>query len=405
MHELLEFVLQNSVIMIWFVPCLRVIIKILSKVCREKYRYYMCLLPIMGFVLPLRYKVVLPVLITAENGQIPIHSYQTMLNESVGEKGFFVIWLTGLFLFLMLSIVWHIRSMRMIGRWKREFSRKEVMDRFENLKKKYGITNQIQFKLCPCIHTPMTVYLSHPAILLPSETYSEEELDMIISHELVHIKRKDIVYKILQLLFLAVYWFHPFAYWLIREIQNLCETSCDEAVLKDADIGTRTRYIEMLLQMAEGYAPNTQSTLSMEFVSKGKRLKRRIWSVRHETRSSWYGIVTVIFAGVIISIGLTVRVECKAFANEVGGLESNRIEQEHGDIDSTENEIKDEAEKTADPKTENTAGEQETNRKTDLVFACIGNGNTITEIYDLSSFRNIQFAVNSYTFALAVENK
>ena len=140
MHELLEFVLQNSVMMIWFVPCLQIMVKILSKICREKYRYYMCLLPIMGFLLPIRYKVVLPVLITAESGQMPIHSYQTVLNESVAEKGLFAIWLSGLLLFLMLSMVWHIRSMRMIGRWKREFSRSEVVERFENLKKEYGIT-------------------------------------------------------------------------------------------------------------------------------------------------------------------------------------------------------------------------------------------------------------------------
>lgn len=401
MHELLEFVLQNSVMMIWFVTCLQIMVKILSKICREKYRYYMCLLPIMGFLLPIRYKVVLPVLITAESGQIPIYSYQTVLNESVAEKGLFAIWLSGLLLFLMLLIIWHIRSMRMIGRWKQEFSRSEVVEQFENLKKEYEITGQIQFKLCPCIHTPMTVYFLHPAILLPSEAYSEEELDMIISHELMHIKRKDIVYRILQLLFLAVYWFHPFAYWLVREIQNLCETSCDEAVLKDADTGTRIRYIEVLLQMAA----DTRSTLSMEFASKGKRLKRRIWSVKHETRGSWYGMVMVLLAGVIIGIGLTVRVECKAYIDEAGGLESSNIEQEHKDIGSIENERKEDAEKTADPETENAAGEQGTNRKTDLVFACMGNDNTVTEIYDLSAFRNMQFAANSSAFALVVENK
>ena len=405
MHELLEFVLQNSAMMIWFVPCLQIMVRILSKICREKYKYYMCLLPIMGFLLPIRYKVVLLVLITAGSSQMPIHSYQTALNESAAGKWISAIWLSGLLLFLMLSMVWHIRYMRMTGRWKREFGSGEAADRFANLKKKYGIAEQISLKLCPCIHTPMTVYLFYPEILLPSEAYSEEEFDMIISHELMHIKRKDIVYRMLQLLFLAVYWFHPFAYWLVREIQNLCETSCDEAVLKDADTGTRTRYIEMLLQMAEGHIPDTRSTLSMEFASKGKRLKRRIWSARHETRGSRYGMVMVLFAGVIIGIGLTVRVECKAYIDEAGGSESGSIEQEYRDIGSTENERKEDAEKTADPETENAAGEQETNRKTDLVFACMGNDNTVTEIYDLSSFRNMQFAVNSPAFALAVENE
>lgn len=403
MHELLSFIWKNSVIMIWFVPCLQIIIRLLSRICREKYRYYMCLIPVMGFLLPIRYKVVLPILITAGSGQMPIHSYQTVLNESVAGKGFFAIWLSGLFLFLMLSMVWHIRYMRMIDRWKQEFSRSEVVDRFENLKKEYGITNQIQFKLCPCIHTPMTVYLLHPAILLPSEAYSEEEFDMIVSHELIHIRRRDVVYKILLRVFLAVYWFHPFAYWLVREIQCLCETSCDEAVLKGADMGMRTRYIELLLQMAKGHDTKTESTLTMEFVSTGKRLKKRIWSVRHEIRSRWYGIVMTIFAGIIICMGITVQVECKVYADGAEGLEPDSSGQEQRDICPAEDGVGD-IEEMADLKTENTAGEQETDRKTNLVFACIGNGNTITEIYDISAFRNMQFVINDHTFALAVEH-
>ena len=56
-------------------------------------------------------------------------------------------------------------------------------------------------------------------LLLPREDYSEQELEMIIRHELVHYKRHDIAYKMLLMFAVAVHWFNPLV-WIMTQEAN-----------------------------------------------------------------------------------------------------------------------------------------------------------------------------------------
>lgn len=401
MHEFLEFILQNSITMLWLVPCLQIINRIMLKHCGEKYRYYMYLLPIMLLLLPIRCEVVVHMRFMRGESQMPLQPEQVALNSDAAGGWGIRIWMSGFFLLLVFSMIRHIRFGKMISRWQRDFKCRETVERFEILKKEYGISRQIQFKLCPCIHTPMTVRFFRPMILLPAETYSEEELDAIILHELTHIKRMDVCYKILVILFLAVYWFHPFAYWIAVEMNNFCETSCDEVVLKGAEKGQRSRYAQMLLRMACSNYPGTETVLGMKFLSAGISLKRRVWSARHGVKKQRYGIVMVMLAGFIICVGLTVQVECKEAAGEAVPYELSSTTQEQKEIEYTEDEIQKDVVETADIDTGKRVEAQTADGETELVLACLGNGNTVTEIYDVSALQNMYFETKGYAFALS----
>jgi uncharacterized protein (TIGR03435 family) len=81
--------------------------------------------------------------------------------------------------------------------------------------------------------TPITVGWRRPTVILPS-SWSEwptERLQAVMAHEEQHLRRRDPLVQWLALLSRAIFWFHPLAWWLERELASLAEEACDEGVL------------------------------------------------------------------------------------------------------------------------------------------------------------------------------
>ncbi len=81
------------------------------------------------------------------------------------------------------------------------------------------------------LDSPVMTGMISPVILLPDMAFTEEELSMILRHELVHWKRRDIWYKFVLLLANAVHWFNPLVWVMARQADQDIEISCDGAVL------------------------------------------------------------------------------------------------------------------------------------------------------------------------------
>lgn len=401
MHEFLQFILKNSITLLWFVPCFWSVSRYVLKNCQEKCKYYMWLLPLTGFLLPIRFKVVVFMQLSEEKSQALPHPGQGVLNEDIIEWLGIGIWISGFLLFLILSIIRHVRFEKMINRWEQDFECHEIEEHFENIKKRYGILRQIKFKMCPCIHTPMTVHFFHPEILFPSEFYSKKELDDIVSHEMMHIKRMDICYKMLLFLFSAVYWYHPFAYWMVGEIKSLCETSCDEAVLKGTGKANRSKYAKMLLRIASGNCSETETISSIKFFSGKENLRRRIITAMNVEKKNHWGIVLAALMGSIICIGITVQVEYTENVGEKEILESSSGTYEQKKRKDIENDIQKDVQKMGATETEKMPEVQNADGETELVFAYQENENTIIEKRDMISFRNICLAAEGYAIVLS----
>ena len=59
---------------------------------------------------------------------------------------------------------------------------------------------------------PFTFGILHPIILLPMNNYSYEDLELILYHEMCHIKNKDLFIKLCGLGALSLHWFNPLVY-------------------------------------------------------------------------------------------------------------------------------------------------------------------------------------------------
>jgi beta-lactamase regulating signal transducer with metallopeptidase domain len=98
------------------------------------------------------------------------------------------------------------------------------------------------------IYVPLTVGALQATILLPSDwrEWEGEKLDAVLAHELSHVERRDAMTQCCAVLYRAIFWFNPLAWWLNRHLAALAEQASDEAVLSGGI--DRKNYARTLLQ-------------------------------------------------------------------------------------------------------------------------------------------------------------
>lgn len=104
------------------------------------------------------------------------------------------------------------------------------------------------------IDIPCAAGVFAPVVLVPreSESWEESEWRAILTHELAHIERHDVLMHWTRQLVLAIHWFNPAIHWLNEMTDDATEGACDDAVI----IGgiERHTYASALISMASGIA-------------------------------------------------------------------------------------------------------------------------------------------------------
>jgi beta-lactamase class D len=102
----------------------------------------------------------------------------------------------------------------------------------------------------PACAVPVVAGWFRPRIILPVDCHEwpADRFAMVLAHEQAHARRRDSIVRLLSLINRAVFWFHPLAWWLHREIAALAEETCDAAAAADAP--SRSAYADCLIAIA-----------------------------------------------------------------------------------------------------------------------------------------------------------
>lgn len=94
-------------------------------------------------------------------------------------------------------------------------------------------SSRSQLRVSSEIDVPVTFGVSSARVLLPSsaEEWEDERLQLVLLHELAHVRRRDLLAQSVGLLVCALYWFHPLVWLVGRRLDLERERACDDLVL------------------------------------------------------------------------------------------------------------------------------------------------------------------------------
>lgn len=117
---------------------------------------------------------------------------------------------------------------------------------YEVAKEVLKTDRNLYFKKTDAISGALVTGLIHKTVLIPDETYSDEELRMMLRHECMHIKDKDLWIKLLVQIYCCIFWWNPFAYLLKKDLDLFLEMKCDLNTTKYFSDQEKLRYVETL---------------------------------------------------------------------------------------------------------------------------------------------------------------
>lgn len=138
-----------------------------------------------------------------------------------------------------------------------------------------GIHGEVKLMLNHKITSPMLVGLRRPMIRLPASSISGMDLKLILTHELMHLKRKDLWVKVLALIAGTLHWFNPFVHVLRKDVSIWGELSCDEALASEMSHEERKHYGEAILNTLDNQSGMNTAFYSPLYESK-KHIERRL---------------------------------------------------------------------------------------------------------------------------------
>jgi beta-lactamase regulating signal transducer with metallopeptidase domain len=123
------------------------------------------------------------------------------------------------------------------------------------------------------VSSPCVAGSSRPVIILPAaaDLLDDDELRMLLAHELEHVRRRDALLLSLQPVAGALLWFHPLAWILTRSLRIASESACDEAVL--ATGVSSDDYLEAMLKTCRLPSPGALELPAMAESHLGERMK------------------------------------------------------------------------------------------------------------------------------------
>lgn len=270
---------------------------LLKKRFAAKWRYWIWLLLAVRLVIPINYHVQQPAIqfqvpqrtIVAQAApsapagvspsseqqvQQPVQSQQPVTVADLLAT----VWVAGIVLFLIYRFSGYFIFLHEIRRWSRPVDDSDTIAILKTEMSEMEVRRTISFLFCKKISSPMMTGFFRPMLLLPETDYAADDLRLILKHELIHLKRGDIWYKLFLSSANAIHWFNPVIWLMVRKASEDTELVCDMEVVQGQGEDYRKHYGETILS-AVRKSTICRTVFSTYFYGGVKAMKQRIFNI------------------------------------------------------------------------------------------------------------------------------
>ncbi len=191
-----------------------------------------------------------------------------------------------------LALVWFAGLLLLVGRrswlaillarqkrsW-RQVSEARILQVFKECRRELSLVWPVELLVAPGLTGPATGGVWRPYIVLPEKlisSFSTREHRLLLLHELLHVRRLDVLSDRLAALVAIVHWFNPMAWLALACMRRERELACDAAVLDRVDAEGAGHYGHLILKSAEQLRTPTALSGAVEMFGPDLSLIRRI---------------------------------------------------------------------------------------------------------------------------------
>lgn len=173
---------------------------------------------------------------------------ETMVQRTESISILSVIWLAGLLLCFGFFAVSYIKCYREF-----RFSLPVENDILEAWKEKHPLKRSLSIRQTETIAAPLSYGVIRPVILMPKNTEWKNiyQLRYVLEHEYVHIRRLDMLTKLIMIAAVCIHWFNPLVWVMYILFNRDLELSCDETVVRRFGMDIKSVYATALISMEE----------------------------------------------------------------------------------------------------------------------------------------------------------
>ena len=222
-----------------------------------------------------------------------------------------LVWLVGV-MFCALRNVGGFRQIIRLRKFGNSPASNYWQKRFAELCGKVGVSAGIRLRESALVAVPTVVGWLKPVVLIPGSAFlgmSAAQLETVIVHELMHIRRHDFLVNLMQTAIEILFFYHPCVRLISAAIRKEREFVCDDLVV--AFYGERLNYAHALANLEQSRRQKSQMALAANGGNLLQRI-RRIVEPKKDFRSARFS-VSASALSFLLTIALLINISAAYF--------------------------------------------------------------------------------------------